>query len=357
MKALLRLIFMLVLIAGVGGVLAVRHLQAWYAEPLLLARPVNYQFVPGTRLRQLAADLETSGAIDSAFKFRMYVRYFGNYQSFQSGSYQFGGETSPARIVDDFAKGRIYTPVALQITIPEGFTAKQVLERLTANGVGSKAENQRLFANTALLKRLRIPGPSLEGFLYPATYQFAAVPTATEAIERFVNSFWEKLPIDYEKKAKAMRISLLQAVTFASLIELETMFEDEMPMISEVIWRRLKDGAPLGIDAAVIYGIPNYKGDIRWADLRDAKNRYNTRIHKGLPPTPIGSPSTKALQAVLTPANTGYYFYVLKTDGSGRHTFTKTAKEHNAEVKKLLESSSNPSTLQRPTQKPTSTTP
>ncbi len=357
MLALLRLIFLVLLFGATAAVLGLWHLNTWQQKTRLLPTPVTYQFAAGTRLTQLADDLAAIGAIDSPMRFRLWVRLFENYQLFQSGSYQFGSATSPQLIIDDLRNGRIFAPVILQITIPEGFTAKQVLERLAANGVGTRAANLRLFSNTAFLKELRIPGPSLEGFLHPATYPFQEMPTATAAIERFVKAFWEKLPRDYEARAQALRLNLLQAVTFASLIELETRFHDEMPLISEVIWRRLKDGAPLGIDAAIIYGIPNYQGDIRWRDLRDSANRYNTRIHKGLPPTPIGSPSTKALQAVLEPANAGNYFYVLKADQSGRHTFTKNIKDHNAEVKKLLKSINKGETLRRPAATPLPTPP
>jgi len=152
-----------------------------------------------------------------------------------------------------------------------------------------------------------------------------------------VKNFWQHLPKNYEAQVHAMGLSLDQAVTFASLIERETRHDDEKPLISEVIWRRLKDKTPLAIDAAVIYGVANYKGNLTWANLADAKNPYNTRIHVGLPPTPIGSPDLKALEAVLTPSNFGYYYYVL-IPGEGRHHFSRTLQEHNEHVKKLVES-------------------
>ena len=130
-------------------------------------------------------------------------------------------------------------------------------------------------------------------------------------------------------------LALHQAVTFASLIEAETLHDDERSKVSEVIWRRLKDNAPLGIDAALIYGIPDYAGDLKTAHLNDAKNRYNTRIHRGLPPSPIGNPSAKSMAAVLTPSDQGYYYYVL-IPGSDRHHFSRTLKEHNEHVRNLV---------------------
>ena len=133
-----------------------------------------------------------------------------------------------------------------------------------------------------------------------------------------------------------MGLSLDQAVAFASLIELETMQAKEKPQIAEVIWRRLKAGAPLGIDAAIIYGIPNYDGDIKWVHLKDEKNPYNNRIHKGLPPTAIGAVSTSSLLAVLEPTNLGYYYYMLDATDHTHHVFSRTLAEHNALVQKYL---------------------
>ena len=151
-----------------------------------------------------------------------------------------------------------------------------------------------------------------------------------------VRTFWEKLPKGYEAKVRKRGLSLERAVTFASLIEMETLLDEERSKVSEVIWARLKKGEPLAIDAALIYGIKNYKGNIRWRHLKDRSNKYNTRIYKGLPPSPIGSVSVASLEAVLNPTSEGYYYYVLKPDSSQSHHFSKTLKEHNQHVQKLV---------------------
>jgi UPF0755 protein len=186
-----------------------------------------------------------------------------------------------------------------------------------------------------------VPSTNLEGFLYPATYNFTEQPTATSAYTQMAKTFWSHLPKDYEKSVQARGLTLQQAVTFASMIETETLNEDEKALISEVIWRRLKDGVPLGIDASLIYGIPGYGGDLTWADLSNADNPYNTRVHKGLPPTPIGATSLKSLEAVLTPSNFGYYYYVL-IPGTQRHHFSKSLKEHNEHVRILVKATRRP---------------
>ena len=107
-------------------------------------------------------------------------------------------------------------------------------------------------------------------------------------------------------------------------------------MIAEVIWSRLSKNEPLGIDAAVIYGIDGYQGDIKFAHLRDAKNPYNTRIHRGLPPGPICSPAVSSLKAVLNPTKSGYYYYVLVPGELKRHHFSRSLDEHNKHVQELI---------------------
>jgi UPF0755 protein len=291
---------------------------------------------PGTSLTNLARTLGQAQVIDNALMFQLYVRFVSrNYRSFQSGTYRFEGQVTPVFVVEKMIRGESYNPIVLTIPVPEGFTVKALIDRLAAHGVGTHGQIRTLTRDPNFLKRWRIPGSSVEGYVYPATYNFYAMPTAADALGEMIKTFWQNLPASYEKNVEKMGLSLHQAVTFASLIELETQTDDERPLVSEVIWRRLKDKAPLGIDAALIYGIPDYAGDLKWTHLSDASNPYNTRIRKGLPPGPIGSPSRRSLEAVLTPASEGNYYYVLKA-GTTRHTFSKTLAEHNRHVKELV---------------------
>lgn len=335
-------VFAILLVLGLLAAAAVFgvyvRLQHWSQEEVPLAGETIFDFKAGTGLSGLSKTLEARGVVSNALMFTAWVRLEGTYRQFQAGRYRFEGKVSPAQVADAIRKGETWNPVVLQIAVPEGFTIKGVIERLAAHGVGHIVELQRLVKDPTFLKSLNVDAPSLEGYLFPATYSFHEMPTAMQALEQMTKTFWQNLPRDYEKRVNAMGLTLQQAVTFASLIELETMLDDEKPLISEVIWRRLKDKVPLAIDAAVIYGIPDYDGDIKWSHLSDASNPYNTRIHVGLPPTPIGAPGLKALEAVLTPSNFGYYYYVL-VPGATRHHFSKTLKEHNQHVKKLLNGS------------------
>lgn len=245
--------------------------------------------------------------------------------------------TSPRAITTAMIDGEIYKPIVAKITIPEGFTLAQVAARLEANGIGAATETIKLATGSELLQKLGIKSDSLEGFLYPATYEFfVKLPTPEEALSAMVEKFWKMLPVNYPASASALGLDLKQAVTFASLIELETGQESEKKLVSEVIWRRLRANDFLGIDAAIIYGITGYQGDLTWKHLRDPANPYNTRLHRGLPPSPIGSPSRTSLEAVLAPTDFGYYYYVLDADNPGTHHFSKTGAEHALYVRKLV---------------------
>ena len=323
----------LLVIAVLGG-LGLRLVQ-WAHAKVDMPGEVIFEFKPGTSLSILARDLAAQGIISSATYFNLWVRAAGNYQRYQAGTYRFTGQVAPDEAIDSILRGDVYNPVVLSITIPEGFRLREVIERLAANGVGHIAELTKLVSDPAFLQSQNIKSTNVEGYVYPATYAFHKIPTPAAAFETMIKTFWQHLPKNYEKNVNAMGLTLNQAVTFASLIELETRSDAEKSLISEVIWRRLKDKVPLAIDAAVIYGVTDYTGDLTWAHLADAKNPYNTRIHLGLPPTPIGAPGQKSLEAVLTPSNFGYYYYVL-IPGEGRHHFSRTLQEHNLHVKKLI---------------------
>jgi UPF0755 protein len=307
-----------------------------------LPAEVVIELKPGVSLRTISNTLESKGVVDNKNFFMALIRLRADYAKVQAGSYLFKGSVTPSDVLKKMIAGDIYIPVVLQVSIPEGFTLKMLNERLAAKNVGKLIELDALVKDVKFLRSLGIKANSLEGFTYPATYNFEAMPDGREFYKKTVKTFFEKLPTDYESSVAKSGLNLTQAVTFASLIELETMREEEKSLISEVIWARLKRGEPLGIDAAIIYGIANYDGDLKWKDLRNTKNRYNTRIHRGLPPGPIGAASRSSLVAVLNPSNLGYYYYVLDSNDPTRHLFSKTLAEHNSYVRKLVKSAGRP---------------
>ncbi len=290
----------------------------------------------GTTLKSFARKLEQKGFISNSSLFHGWVRIFSDYSLFQAGRYQFQSGVTPAEIATAIISGNVFTPILLTLTIPEGFTLRMLADRLQHIGVGSRETILDLGAEAEFLSQLKIPSSSVEGYLYPATYRFYEIPKPQEAIKKIVDTFWSRLPADYEQRVNELGLSLNEAVIFASLIELETSREEEKGVISEVIWNRLRRKMTLGIDASLIYGIEDYEGRLTRSHLRDASNVYNTRIHAGLPPTAIGSPSLTSLLAVLNPTNHGYLYYVVDAEDFSRHRFAKTLAEHNKNVRSLV---------------------
>lgn len=329
----------LAIVVGVGGYFYLDH---WSQQTIALVDPVVVEFPSGTGLTALAHRLETSRVVDNGLKFRLWVRISGKFRKFQAGNYRFEGDVSPINVIAAIIEGKTYVPVVLSITVKEAESLHQLIPDLVKEQLGTERDLWALARDPKFLSTLKVPSTSLEGFIYPATYPFTKMPTAAEFFTFAVETFWKRLPADYDARAKALGLNLKQAVTLASLIEAESAHEDEKVLISEVIWARLKDRTPLGIDAALIYGIPNYDGDIRSKDLVDRSNPYNTRIYAGLPPTPIGSPSTGALAAALTPASFGNRFFVLIPDGSRRHHFSRTFAEHRKHVQELVKATQRP---------------
>ena len=298
---------------------------------------IKYELKKGTKLLELSKSLKNHQVIDSPKLFYYYVKFFADFSKFQAGNYLFKKNSSYKEITAQMTEGKVHRELLYQINLPEGQPLERKLSKLQEMDPSiSKATIRTLLKDKSLIKELGIKTDSLEGFLYPATYSFYKQPTLKSLISKAVQKFKNTIGSEFSAKLNKYSLTMEKWVIFASLIEAETQIQKEYPLVAEVIWNRLKKKDFLGIDAALIYGIKNYKGDITWAHLKDKKNKYNLRVFKGLPPTAIGSPSISALQAVFEPTNFGYYFYVTKTDGTKEHHFSKTLKEHQLWVRKLV---------------------
>ncbi len=307
-------------------------------KSITLQAPLKIELKRGVGSRSLAGQL--SKHLPGTSKLGLYanIRLFQKFEKFQAGTYQFSGHVNLDKIAKAMRAGDIHREVLFSFTIPEGFSLPKIAARLQALGLGSKSSFMQLMTSQAFLKKMNIQGAkTLEGFIYPATYSFYEQTSGENILKKMVDTFWKNLPPTYLDKIRQRNLSLVDAVNIASMIELETSVDDERPMVAEVILARLAKRQPLGIDAALIYGIKGYDGDIKTVHLRDRTNPYNNRIYGGLPPTPIGSPSAKSLEAVLSPTSYGYYYYVLLDRKTGRHHFSKTLQEHNRYVRRLVQ--------------------
>jgi len=317
-RSLLLLIFLLILIAS--------GCYSLLLSPLTPRQKVFYQLNQGASLARVANDLEDLGVIRSALSLKLLARISDQSGQIQSGRYRFSEPATPLQILDRLVSGDVEK---VSLTIPEGFTLRQVIERISDLGYGSRDRLQQLAHDPDFIHQLRIEANSLEGYLFPETYLFAPGMDEAALLKMLVKQFRSNLDAGLLSKAKQQQLNLHQLVTLASIIEKETSLVEEMPLISAVFHNRLRRNIPLQTDPTVIYGLENFNGNLTRKDL-ETPTPYNTYLHRGLPPGPIANPGLAALRAAAEPASSDKLYFVARGDGS--HQFSRTLEEHNRAV-------------------------
>jgi len=187
--------------------------------------------------------------------------------------------------------------------------------------------------------RYGAPGgtPNLEGFLFPATYEIVAGAPASRLVEEQLVAFQQRFGSAEIRRARDLGVTPYGLLTVASMVEREAQTPGDRPLIAAVIYNRLRLGMPLGIDATIYYAvevqkqIPVYAGELTEAQLHIA-SPYNTRLHRGLPPTPISNPGLASIEAAAHPAHAPYLYYVAAADGCGEQAFSSTYAGFQANV-------------------------
>ncbi|MFO7766155.1 MAG: endolytic transglycosylase MltG [Pelovirga sp.] len=318
----------IVLIITAGGLVV----SGWW----LLTTPVNppaavsLDVVPGTTLQRVARHLEEQGVIRHTLLLRILAKWHEQEQQIQAGHYTFTVPATPGEILERLVRGDVDK---VSLTIPEGYTLQQIIERIGEAGYGEVEKLWQLASDPEFIASLGVEADSLEGYLFPETYRF--VPGTSEAalLRMMVEQFQRALSPEKHEAARRLGLSLHEHVTLASLIEKETGVVAEMPLISSVFHNRLARNMRLQTDPTVIYGVDDYSGSITRRHL-NTPTPYNTYIIFGLPPGPIASPGHAALHAAVFPADSDYYYFVSRGDGS--HHFSRTLREHNNAVQKYL---------------------
>ncbi|HTU83081.1 MAG TPA: endolytic transglycosylase MltG [Candidatus Acidoferrales bacterium] len=285
----------------------------------------------GAAFSEVARQLGRAGVIDDVTTFRILARLRHQETEVRAGEYRFAAHQTQSDVLRALIGGG--AQVAAWVTIPEGFTADQIARRLGEDGVGDAGAYARAFARDSIVvDGTRTRG--LEGFLFPSTYlvSLGASPAQVEA--QMTQEFFRELPAGAPALARAQHVSVVGAVTVASLVEREAKAAADRPQIAGVIYNRLRLGMPLEVDATIEYALPSHKSELSYADLRIA-SPYNTYLHAGLPPTPIANPGRPSLEAALRPSKNSYLYYVYC--GHGRHVFASTLAQHNANVARCLQ--------------------
>ncbi len=314
-------VLLLVLAVAVGVYLS---LSSLYERKTLLSEPLNINFSAGMGAKTLSKELAARGVVGSTEMGALAIRLFGGSPAYKAGYYRFTGEVSLRKVVEDIAAGRVFM---VDVTFPEGYTARQMASVLESAGVVSAREFMALASSAEGAKKFGLPGPTMEGFLFPDTYRFAPGLPPEKVAGALVARFREVA----RSSGLEGRGDLLKLVTLASIVEKETGKGSERPLIASVFYNRLKKGMRLESDPTIIYGMDGFDGNIRKKDIR-AYSPYNTYVISGLPPGPIANPGRESLKAVLNPAQSGYLYFVAKGDGS--HHFSSTLTEHNNAVRR-----------------------
>jgi UPF0755 protein len=277
----------------------------------------------GYSTRRIGAELKKAGVIRSVFAFRLWHTLHPKH-SLKAGEYLFDRAASIPQVYDRIARGDIYFHV---VTIPEGYTMFDIAKTMEDAGLGSGGEFLRIAqTRTDLIVDMAPEAKSLEGYLFPNTYQFTRTQSLEEMAATMVRQFRQVAQL------VGLNADVHRAVTMASIVEKETAVAEERPVVASVYYNRLAHRMALDADPSVIYAellAGTYTGSLHHSDLA-IRSPYNTYRFPGLPPGPIGNPGQSALEAALHPANTQFFYFV--SDGNGHHRFARNLTEHNRNV-------------------------
>lgn len=291
---------------------------------LLVPRPYVSSTIlipPGSGTRQIASILKFYRIIDHPLYFILQAKRKGVENSLKAGEYRFNNRMSMEEILDRLNKGEMIT---YSFTIPEGYNLKEIAARLEAEGFASSERFLALCYNRDIIYSLGLNAGSLEGCLFPDTYQVIRGISEKEIITIMFDRF-RKITDPFQGKIKEMKVSLHSIITLASLIEKEAKKKEEKSLISAVFHNRLKKGMPLEACVTVLYALGYHKYLLTYDDLK-IESPYNTYLHCGLPPGPICSPGRTSIEAALNPAPVPYLYFVSQQNGS--HQFSETFTQH-----------------------------
>jgi UPF0755 protein len=332
------MLFVLLCLGAIGGVWGFFWWAGHGRSVTENANPARIEIKRGDSLRNTALQLERAGVAGPADAVVVLARIERRDRTIKPGVYLIPSGMTPRDVLRRLTKGPD-TPTT-EVSIPEGWTAEQIADRLVARGVLlDKKPFLQLCADTGLAQRLHLPeGSTVEGFLFPDTYGFEPNMDSETVIRRMVARFEAVLR---ELRLRpginspdAYPLDLHNSMILASIVEREAGVADEMPRIASVYHNRLRKNMPLGSCATVRYALDKWKSNLTTSDL-ETDSPYNTyRVH-GLPPAPICNPGRAAIEAAFRPEATDYLYYVYR--GQRRHEFSRTLQQHERARNKYKE--------------------
>jgi len=292
----------------------------------------------GASARRVGSILAKDGVVPSGVLFDLRALLEGKRGELHSGRYELRHDMSYAAAIDALSKP---PPAAIieRVVIPEGFTRMQTAalarsDYLSGDYLAASRRSPELDPRSY---GAPAQSDSLEGFLFPATYEIPAGAPARRLVSQQLLAFRERFSAALRRRARALGLTPYELLIVASMVEREAKVPADRPRIAAVIYNRLRRGMLLGVDATVYYaielqrGIATYTGPLSTSLLR-IDSPYNTRTHRGLPPTPISNPGLASIEAAARPARVPYLYYVAAADGCGEHVFSSTYAEFQADV-------------------------
>ena len=305
------------LLAGISGFLIVCAALGLYIELMRFAEtpakadPSNKVIIDvprGQSLKTTADLLHQKNVVKNSFKLVLIARIKGYDKQLKAGEYLLSAAMTPLEVLEIMVKGEVKL---YKMTIPEGYNINQIAEVVAQAGFGTTEDFIRAASDVTLVQKMGVKADTLEGYLFPDTYFFPRDATINQIIATMVKRFWSMFSPQWKEQSQSLGLTVHQTVTLASIIEKETGAPFERPLISSVFHNRLRKKMRLESDPTVIYGIPNFNGNLTRKHLK-TRTPYNTYQIRGLPVGPIANPGRASLEAALYPDKTAYIFFVSK---------------------------------------------
>jgi UPF0755 protein len=292
----------------------------------------------GASASKVGSILAKDGVVSSSFFFDLRATLDGKRGSLHSGRFELKHGMSYSAAIDALSKPPPKA-IVVKVVIPEGYTRRQIAQLVAADSLSGDYLAASARSDALDPRDYGAPShtPDLEGFLFPATYELVAGAPVQRLVEEQLSAFEERFTSEDARRARELHVTSYQLLIIASMVEREAQTAGDRPKIAAVIYNRLHEGMALGIDATIYYaveqqkGIATYTGELTESQLK-IDSPYNTRTHKGLPPTPISNPGSASIEAAAHPAHAPYLYYVAGADGCGEQVFSRTAAEFEKNV-------------------------
>lgn len=331
-----KIIFYLFVILVITGFI----LSAWFVfvllNPIRLEQSAKFTIIEGTGVNEISAALKQQGIIKSSFVFETYAYLKDIEGQFKAGEYSLPAVVNIKRLVDILTDSQSASNLILLVR--EGETIADIDRSLSTQGQFAPGDfqkslqnlNQEFLAERSFLSD-KPASTSLEGYLFPDTYYFFSYSSTEDIIRKMLANFDQKLDAEFRSEISRQGKTIFEVITVASIIEGEVKTTADRPIISGIIWKRLALNMPLQMDSTIKY----ITGSSTAEDQKVA-SPYNTYLHRGLPPGPIGNPGLAAIKAAIYPEESDYFYFITEQNDQGTVHYAKTFEEHQRNIAEYL---------------------